>query len=155
MFLLGELLHVKQKKANLVDYRNVKKVQSSGIWFDSKAEKTMYEWLVERAGRGELSDIRCQVPIDLLPGPRGFGRKYWVDFVVRLPSGEDLYLEVKGWETDRWKANKLLWRHLGPGVLQIWKVSWEKLIMVEELVPDTRYLVERLGLEPGASVCPA
>jgi len=131
-------------KKNIIDYRSVKKVHVMGMWFDSKAESAMYLWLRDKEKSGELFNIRHQVKIQLLPGPLKFQRNYKVDFAATLPNGEEKYFEVKGWETDRWKANRLLWRHLGPGVLEIWKVKWGGLELTEEIVPDNSHLIERL-----------
>lgn len=142
-----QLMRNTQARGNFVQYNQVKKQELDGRTFDSKAEAQCYVWLKQLEVAGEITDIRHQVPVVLLDGPVKMRRTYKVDFAIKdVKSGEDIYIEVKGWETDRWKANLLLWRHLGPGVLRIYKVGWNRLDMIEEVVPNQEYLKQRLGL---------
>lgn len=134
-----------QARHNLVRYNKVKKASLAGMTFDSKAEANMYLWLKASEQNGELSNIRHQVPVVLLDGPVKMKRTYKCDFSFEK-DGETIYVEVKGFETDRWKSNLLLWRHLGPGVLWVYKLHWDKLFLYEEVVPDSSYIKKQLGI---------
>jgi len=131
--------------ANTVDYRKVKKQEYDGRTFDSKAELQMYLYLKAAEGAGDITGIEHQVSVELLPGPRGMQRKFRVDFsAVELKTGSRIYYEVKGFQTDRWQANLMLWRHFGPGKLIIVRVGWGKLYFDEEVIPDSKYILEKL-----------
>lgn len=134
-----------QARYNLVRYNKVKKASLLGMTFDSKAESHFYLWLKAREQAGEIANIKHQVPVVLLDGPVKMKRTYKCDFSFE-ENGETIYAEVKGFETDRWKSNLLLWRHIGPGVLRIYRLDWDKLFLHEEVVPDDSYLRKRLGL---------
>lgn len=122
---------------NFVDYREVKTVELDGRSFRSKAEAQFYLYLKSLEQNKEIANIRCEVKVNLLPGKRNERVDYYVDFVVtELPSNEDVYCEVKGFETDKWKIKLKLWRHFGPGRLKIYKVGWNKLELFEEVIPS-------------------
>lgn len=119
---------------NRVDYRQVKRIELDGRSFRSKAEVQMYTDLKARETKGEVSNIRCEVKITLLPGARNERIDYYLDFVVFDEIlKHDRYIEVKGFETDKWKMKVKLWRHFGPGVLEVWKVGWNSLQLAEEI----------------------
>lgn len=125
-----------KSRSNMVDYRKVQKVELDGRSFGSKAEAQGYLYLKSLEQAGEIQNIRCQVKIELLPGARGERVDYYVDFVVfDVATGVDHYIEVKGFETDKWKMKKKLWKHFGPGLLKIYKVGWGKLALDEEITP--------------------
>lgn len=138
---------VQVRTGNVVRYNEVKKQKLFGMTFDSKAEAHMYLYLKQLETVGEIKDIRHQIQITLLDGPVKMRRTYKVDFsYVDVKSGEQIFVEVKGWQTDRWKANLLLWRHIGPGPLRVYSCAWGKLQLVEEVFPDDAYLRKKLGL---------
>lgn len=123
-------------KSNFVDYRKVKKVELDGKTFGSKAEAQGYLYLKALEQHGEIQNIRTQVKIELLPGARNERVDYYVDFVVYdVASKEDQYIEIKGFETDKWKMKLKLWRHFGPGKLKVYKVAWNSLGLAEEVIP--------------------
>ena len=123
-------------KNNTVDYRKVERVELDGRSFRSKAEAQMYLHLKALEQAGEIENIRCESRVTLLPGPRNMKVDYYADFVVfDKHHGQDIWVEVKGFETDKWKIKLKLWRHFGPGTLRLYKVGWNKLEMVEEIEP--------------------
>lgn len=126
-------------KKNMVNYRQVKKVELDGRSFGSKAESQAYLWLKDLEKLGEITNIRHQVRIELLPGARNERVDYIVDFVVfDVALCMDIYIEVKGFETDKWKIKLKLWRHFGPGILRVYKVGWGKLGLDEEIHPKDK-----------------
>ena len=82
-----------------------KKTQFAGLTFDSKAEARRYAelQLLERAGR--ISDLRRQVPIELVPGVKLWGAvrarpaiRLIVDFCYQ-ERGVTVWEDTKGMET--------------------------------------------------------
>ena len=93
-------------------YRNRKTVYD-GITFDSQREASRYAELklLERAG--EISDLKLQVPFELIPKQSGERAvKYIADFVY-LEGGKSVVEDVKGKKTRDYiiKRKLLLWRH--------------------------------------------
>lgn len=100
-------------------YKNLK-TTVDGIVFDSKKEAARYQdlRLLERAG--EIQDLRCQVPFELVPAQRDAkGKlverpvKYLADFVYQdCATGERVVEDVKGYRTDVYKIKRRLMNHL-------------------------------------------
>lgn len=100
-------------------YKN-RKTTVDGIVFDSKKEAARYQdlRLLERAG--EIQDLRCQVPFELVPAQRDAkGKlverpvKYLADFVYQdCATGERVVEDVKGYRTDVYKIKRRLMNHL-------------------------------------------
>lgn len=124
---------------NYVDYRKVQRVELDGHSFRSKAEMQMYLYLKSLAQAGEIaSKIGHEVKVTLLDGPRNMRIDYYADFAVQdLKLGEMVWIEVKGFETDTWKMKLKLWRHFGPGLLRLYRVDWNRLVLDEEVIPKT------------------
>lgn len=94
----------------LVDYRKVKKVHG----FDSKREYDVACKLQALADRGVITELRKQVPFELIPKQKGMrSTTYKADFVYRDESGELVVVDVKGFKTEvyRIKQKLMLWRH--------------------------------------------
>ena len=96
-------------------------------WYDSGAERDFADVLEARAADGLISEIVAQPVIEL--GPDG-EIKYRADFVYwELSHGlkadyektRQVWVDVKGVETERFKIIKRLWRYNGPGPLDIVK----------------------------------
>lgn len=101
-----------------------KKVEADGMTFASKLEYRRYCELkiLERAGK--ISDLRCQVPFELLPtqrepdiiGPRGgvkkgrvieLGVTYYADFVyIDNETGEQIVEDAKGYAEEDYKLKR-------------------------------------------------
>jgi len=99
-------------------YRAVKaKSVFTGRMYDSKAERDFRNWLFAREENGELHSVQEQIGVDL-----GSDITWKCDFLYyEIKTERWLYAEVKGVETERFRMVKKLWRHNGPGLLQIWK----------------------------------
>ena len=93
-------------------YRNRRTVYD-GITFDSQREANRYAELklLERAG--EISDLKLQVPFELIPKQPGERAvKYIADFVY-TEDGQTVVEDVKGKKTRDYiiKRKLLLWVH--------------------------------------------
>ena len=110
-------------------YRKYKAVKTivDGEVFDSKREAKRYEALKALAEKGEISNLRRQVPFVLIPeqrlpdviGPKGGIKKgallereckYIADFVYELPDGGTVVEDCKGYRTPEYRLKKKLFR---------------------------------------------
>lgn len=87
-------------------YRN-KKTKIDGIKFDSLKEARRYTVLKALQKAGKISDLRLQVPYELIPTVRYKGKTYrkavyYADFVYII-GNEEIVEDVKGYETDVFK----------------------------------------------------
>ncbi len=119
---------------NLVDYRKVKKVEMGGQKYDSQAEARMHMQLQLREMAGEISDIRRQVSLHLVPGT---GRKEWIQYKPDFlyfdeRDKQDWALEVKGYETDVYKLKLRLYRLFGPMPLKVYNKS---MVLMDLIYP--------------------
>lgn len=95
-----------------------KKTVCIGETFDSKLEAAVYWDLKLREKAGNIKALKRQVSIQMTDA-RILMRP---DFsYVDAKSGETIYMEVKGFETEGYKLKKRLWKHYGPGILEIIK----------------------------------
>lgn len=105
-------------------------VRSGG--FGSKLEACVHEILQNRERAGQISDIKQQDRVDLSCGI------FWkVDFsFTDNNTGERVWCEAKGVETERYRICLKLWRggH-GAGKLEIWKGSYTNPKLVEIVTP--------------------
>jgi hypothetical protein len=123
-----------------VDYRKVERVELDGRSFRSKAESQLYLYLKALEQSGEIRELECEQKVTLLPGARNERIEYYADFVCfDLKLNEKVWVECKGFETDKWKMKLKLWRHFGPGLLRIYKVGWNRLDLFEEVYPKSHY----------------
>ncbi|MBQ3950048.1 MAG: DUF1064 domain-containing protein [Bacteroidales bacterium] len=94
-----------------------KKTEVDGILFDSKKEASYYLRLKEMETKGEINNLRRQVPYELIPAVYRDEVKhlktkdktvtkclqrathYIADFVYNLPSGEEIVVDVKSYIT--------------------------------------------------------
>lgn len=91
-------------------------------------------WLREKAG--EIQHVQHEVHLYLSDARIG----YIVDFRCKdLKTGEDLYIEAKGFANDRWPILKKLYQFYGPGTLEIWKGSHRGPTLAETIVPVRTY----------------
>lgn len=98
---------------------NSKKTIIDGITFDSKKEGRRYLELKKKAENGEISDLRLQVPFELVPsftieidGKKRKRRniRYIADFVY-YENGQKVVEDVKGRKTDIYKLKKKLFEY--------------------------------------------
>ena len=106
-----------------------KKTVVDGITFDSRKEAKYYLYLKEKEKEGEISNIRLQVPFEIVPAvyedkvvhlktkdktvSRCVQRAvhYIADFVYTVnDTGEDEVVDVKGWRTEGYILKKKMMR---------------------------------------------
>lgn len=97
-------------------YRN-KKTVCDGITFDSKHEAARYQELKMLLDAGEITDLRLQVPFELMPTTRLNGEtfrsiKYVADFVYKNKDGLEVIEDAKGMKTDVYKMKKKLMAYI-------------------------------------------
>lgn len=102
--------------------------------FDSKGESKMYDFLKNLERAGEISNIRTQKTVELLPDIR-----YRADFVAYDHTlKEDVYFEFKGFETDIWKIKKKIWAYCGPCLLKVYKERRGEMVLHETIIPTIK-----------------
>jgi hypothetical protein len=90
------------------------KVSDAGLSFDSKAEHKRWLYLVMLERAGEITDLRCQVPFELIPAQLSpSGRKvrptvYRADFVYCDKAGDQVVEDVKGAVTPEFRLKRKL-----------------------------------------------
>ena len=100
--------------------------------FGSKAEALTAAHFDMLTKMGSISQVRFQVSVLLTESEI----KYIADFVYFDHAlKQDVYAETKGFETDVWKIKKRLWKHYGPGLLRVYKVQRDRVILTEEIWP--------------------
>lgn len=106
-----------------------KKVEIDGHVFDSRKEAKYYLYLKEKEKEGEISNIRLQVPFEIVPAvyetqivhlktkDKEVNRcvqravHYIADFVYTVnDTGEDEVVDVKGWRTEGYRLKKKMMR---------------------------------------------
>ena len=100
--------------------------------FPSQLEKAVYQLLLERERAKEISDIKRQVRVELTKA--AIATKIDFSFLERS-TNEIVFCEAKGMEQDRWKLLKRLWAFYGPGKLEVWGGSWNRLRIKEIIEP--------------------
>lgn len=87
-------------------------------------------WLREQAK--ELQHIRHEVSVYLSEARH----RYIADFkVLDLKTGQEKFIEAKGYEGGRWKDSLRLYRVYGPAPLEIWKGHWRHPVHTETVIP--------------------
>lgn len=110
------------------------RVQAHGRSFASKGERDCYQMLLLMEKAGEIDSIECQVTTHLTAGIT-----HKTDFKVwDLKLGENVWVEYKGFECDRWRIIKKLWKEFGPGRLQVYKGYGLKMKMTDEIIPEKK-----------------
>ena len=106
-----------------------KKVEVFGLKFDSKKEANYYLYLLDRQRKKEITELRCQVPFELIPAINEeqvvhlktkdkFVTKcvqkavhYVADFVyIDASTGEQVVVDTKGFRTEAYKLKKKMMR---------------------------------------------
>lgn len=112
----GNVLHSKSKRSGKYNAKKVTLPMPDGKehTFDSRHEANIYGelWLMEQAG--EISDLRIQVPFELIPRQQApSGKiyrpcKYIADFTYMDADGNLVVCDAKGLKTDVYKVKKKL-----------------------------------------------
>lgn len=94
-----------------------KRIFFMGRWFDSKAEANHYLELVLRQKAGQIRNLQCQVPYELIPkqavnGKTWHATTYRADFVYDdLTDMKTHVVDVKGKKTEAYQLKKkLMWQ---------------------------------------------
>lgn len=103
-------------------YNNVK-VEIDGFKFDSMKEAKRYNELKLLQRGGVISDLRLQVPYELIPSQTGGLRKelpmvYKADFVYQ-EKGETIIEDTKGVRTDVYIIKRKLMKLMGNEIREI------------------------------------
>lgn len=114
---------------SLANKYSAKRTTHAGRSFHSKLEAARFAELELLMRAGEVLEIKCQVHVELSEAKI----IYKPDFLVTWANGEQIYEEVKGFETPEWRLKRRLWIAYGPGRLRVFKGSGSRLVMVEEL----------------------
>lgn len=94
-------------------YRN-KAITIDNIRFDSIREARRYQELKVMAKAGLITELRLQVPYELIPTQKKYGKtiakkiSYYADFVYRDRSGNLIVEDAKGVRTEVYKLKKKL-----------------------------------------------
>lgn len=96
--------------------------------FSSKLESAVHDILVLRERAGEITDIKCQVQVELSAAKI----IYKPDFsYVDIQTGVTRYAEAKGFVTPEFNLKKRLWKAYGPGPLEIYKGDYRRPSLAE------------------------
>lgn len=89
-----------------------KKTIVNGIEFQSRKEAKRYEVLRDMQKRGEIQDLKLQVPFLLIKSFCLNGRKYrkteYIADFVYMKNGKQVVEDTKGFKTDIYKLKKKL-----------------------------------------------
>ncbi len=81
----------------------------------------------------ELDSIECQVTTPLTAGITH--KTDFTCFDIKL--GEKVWVEYKGFEDQRWRDIRKLWKFYGPGRLRVYKGYGLRVTLSEEIIPDS------------------
>ena len=115
-------------------YGNIK-AKLDGYSFGSMLEGMVYLILKDRARKGEIEILQLQDHVYLSDAEI----EYIPDFKCRdLKTGEEFWVEAKGYANEKWPIKKKLWRYYGPGKLEIWMGTHDSPYLKEVIVPKVR-----------------
>ena len=93
-----------------------KKCIIDGIIFDSKKEASRYLELKEMQDRGEITDLKLQVPFILIPafnlGKKRYRKMEYIADFVYIKNGEQIVEDTKGYKTEIYKIKKKLMAYI-------------------------------------------
>lgn len=103
----------------------------NGRTYHSKAEAEYATELRLLQRAGEIHDLREQHAVTLTRA----AIRCVIDFSY-IERGRRVFLECKGYETERWRIVRALWKFYGPSVLRIVKRERGGFRVVEEIQPE-------------------
>jgi predicted nuclease of restriction endonuclease-like RecB superfamily len=111
------------------------KVERDGRVFSSRLEAALYDLLKLMVRAGAFKNLKCQVTVRF--HTYDHGKIVMIpDFsAIDAKTGETVYFEAKGFETNIWRKKKKAWKIAGPGPLYVYKGSHRYLKLVEKIVP--------------------
>lgn len=118
----------KQKKKHKF---GAKRVDQAGYSFGSKLEAAVFNILNMQLLAGEIANIQVQDSIYLTRAEI----LYKPDFKITRLDGSFYWVEAKGFKTPVWGIKKRLWKHYGPGLLQIYEGYHNNPKLEESIVP--------------------
>jgi hypothetical protein len=106
------------KKGKAMNKFGNRKTLFNGITFDSRREAKRYAELVLLLRAGQISNLRRQVPFELLPSQKRNGKvierpvRYVADFVY-IENGQEVVEDAKGLRTKEYilKRKLMLWQY--------------------------------------------
>lgn len=108
------------------------RVSHAGYSFASKLEASVFQMLTLMERAGEIAEIQVQDTVYLTDARIQF----IPDFKVKnLKTGEYEWHEAKGIATPQFQIKRKLWMYYGPGLLNIWKGTWIKPVLIETITP--------------------
>lgn len=103
--------------------------------FSSKLESAVFDFLTLLERSGEINNIEKQPQVHLTRASIG----YKPDFkYFDIKRGTTVWVEAKGLEVGEWRIKKKLWRSYGPGPLLVYKGSYRRLTLDEEIIPSQK-----------------
>lgn len=103
-----------------------------GYSFASQMEAAGYLMLKAREQAGEIVVEKVQDRVFLTDADI----EYRPDFKCRVVATDEIFwVEIKGFETTDWRIKLRLWRHYGPGRLDVYKGSAKNLRLYESVIP--------------------
>lgn len=103
---------------------------SDGRVLSSGLEKDVYEELLLQQRGNLISDLKCQVQVHLTRARI----LYKPDFCYTTNHGVTEYAEAKGFETETWRIKRRLWKHYGPGKLNVYKRGPRQSVLITETI---------------------
>lgn len=127
----GRWNHAKKRDQNS-KMGNTPSVCTLGHSHRSKLEGAVCQMLQLREKAGELEIVQAEDHVYLT-----LARVLYVpDFKCRdTKTGEFIWIEAKGFASDRWPTIRKLWKVYGPGVLEIWKGTYRNPMLTETIIP--------------------
>lgn len=118
--------------------RNKFRAQKTPDGCGSRLESSVLDYLKKREFLGEIGNIQQQAKVFLSAASIG----YRADFKFTIKAtGETVWAEAKGLELEGWRLKKKLWSCYGPGRLEIYKGTYQKIRLDEVLVPKPKALI--------------
>lgn len=135
-----DYIALKARKGN--KYGAQSQVTPGGIKCDSMAEAALGLELEIRVKAGELAELHHHEGIEILPG------FLWrVDFsAINAATGLREYFEFKGVEGHGYRLQIAAWKHLGPGILHIYKGSHLGYSLAKTVTPDLQLFKDWLAV---------
>lgn len=112
---------------------NAEKVTYDNFTFHSKLEASVYTMLKSRVNSGEIEIIQNQDHIYLTKARILYIPDFKCQFVK---TGEIFWVEAKGYEDPKWPMKKKLWKFYGPGILEIWRGTYQRPFLDEVITPQ-------------------
>jgi hypothetical protein len=107
-----------------------KRTTVGNLHFASLLEASVYRLLQQRQATGEITNVRCQVPVRIKDKCDACGAKsinLKVDFAFEVvATGETVYCEAKGHRTNDYVKKERAWEENPPGKLEVWGGAWRK-----------------------------